>query len=180
MPSKKINRQPKISVAEFVKQSPAELEIEILVATEKARKKCIDSERMQKLGLSLAGFAHYIHAGRIQIVGQSEIAYLAQLESKKIIEAINNLDLEKICCILITKNLTPPAELLEIAREKNLPVLRTAQISSKAINLITSFLVEALAPQTTIHGVLVGMYGIGILLLGDSGIGKSECALDLI
>jgi len=181
MPLKKTNSQPKISVAEFVKQAPAELRVEILVETAKGQKKCISSEMIQKLGLSLAaGFAHFLHAGRIQIVGQNEISYLAQLESKKRIEAINNLDLAKICCILITKNLNPPPELLEIAREKNLTVLRTALISSKAINLITNFLVEALAPQTMIHGVLVGMYGIGVLLIGDSGIGKSECALDLI
>jgi len=181
MPSNKINIQPKISVADFIKQATAvDFEIEILAGREGIRKKFIVSERIQKLGLALAGFAHYIHDGRIQIAGQSEVTYLRQLESAQRIEAINNLDLEKISCILITKNLEPPSELLDIADAKKLPVLRTKLISSKAIDSVSNFLLHALAPQVTLHGVLIGMYGLGVLLLGESGIGKSECALDLI
>lgn len=180
MPSSKENESPKISVADFVEKSFAKLDIEVLAGKKGLHKKQIASKRIQKLGLALAGFTHYIHEGRIQIVGQSEISYLSQLESAKRIEAINNLDLEKICCILITKKLVPPEELLNIADERNLPILRTAQVSSNAISHISSFLLETLAPQITLHGVLIGMYELGVLLLGESGIGKSECALDLI
>ncbi len=180
MSSTKKKESPKISVADFVAKSPAELDVEVLAGGDGLEKKYIVSDRVQELGLALAGFAHYIHDGRIQIVGQSEISYLAQLESAKRIEAINNLDLDKICCVLIIKKLEPPAELLKIADEKNLPVLRTAQISSNAVSLISKFLSEVLAPQITLHGVLLGMYEIGVLLRGDSGIGKSECALELI
>lgn len=174
------NNKPQISVADFVVQCPAELEIEVLAGVKGLQKKIIVSERIQKLGLALAGFSHYIHEGRIQIVGQSEISYLLQLDKQSRIEAIRNLALEKICCVLITKNLQPPRELLEIAEEKELPILRTMQISSSAITLISIFLQEVLAPQITLHGVLIGMYGLGVLILGKSGIGKSECALDLI
>ena len=180
MPSNKKKESPKISVADFVEKSSAELNIKILAGDKGLKLKQIVSARIQKLGLALAGFSHYIHEGRIQIVGQSEISYLEQLESRQRVEAINNLDLEKICCVLITKELQPPVELLEIAEDKKLPILSTAQISSKAINLVADFLSEILAPQITLHGVLVGMYGLGVLLLGESGIGKSECALDLI
>ncbi len=179
MPSNKKNESPKISVADFIEKSSAELDIEILAGKE-GKQKQIVSGRIQKLGLALAGFTHYIHEGRIQIVGQSEISYLLQLEKTQRIEAINNLDFEKICCILITKKLEPPAELLEIANERKLPILRTEQISSNAIGIISKSLSEILAPQITLHGVLIGMYGLGVLLLGESGIGKSECALDLI
>ncbi len=172
--------EPKISVADFVKNAPAELDVEVLAGANGLRQKQIVSSRIQKLGLALARSSHYIHAGRIQIVGQSEISYLAQLENEQRIEALNNLDLDKISCILITKNLEPPQELKFIAEEKNLPVLRTALVSSETINLVSNHLQKVLAPQTILHGVLMGMYGLGVLILGDSGIGKSECALDLI
>ncbi len=174
------NESPKISVAKFVEKSPLDLQIEILSGNEGLQEREINSARIQKLGLALAGFAHYIHTGRIQIVGQSEIWYLSQLESAKKIEAIKNLNLEKISCILITKGLEPPAELLKIADESHVPLLRTNLISSGAINKVSEFLQEVLAPQMTLHGVLMGMFGIGVLILGNSGIGKSECALDLI
>ncbi|MCS6873421.1 MAG: HPr(Ser) kinase/phosphatase [Pyrinomonadaceae bacterium] len=171
---------PKITVAEFIEKAPKELSLEVLTGKDFLDKKQINSYRIQKLGLALAGFSHYIHEGRIQIVGQSEISYLKQLSKKKRVEAIKNLDLEKITCILITKNLEPSPDLLQIASEKNLVVLRTPKVSSIAISLVSNFLQEALAPQMTIHAVLLGMYGLGVLIKGSSGIGKSECALDLI
>jgi HPr kinase/phosphorylase len=174
------NKTPKITVAEFAEKAPAELQIEVLAGKNGLQKHEINSARIQKLGLALAGFTHYIHTGRIQIVGQSEIWYLSQLESDNKIEAIKNLNLAKISCILITKGLEPPIELTKLANENNLPLLRTNLVSSGAINTVTAFLQEVLAPQITLHGVLMGMFGIGVLILGNSGIGKSECALDLI
>lgn len=171
---------PQITIAEFIEKTFNELNLKVLAGNSGLHEKRITSTRIQKLGLALAGFAHYIHSGRIQIVGQSEISYLFQLESKKRIEAINHLDLEKICCILITKNLEPPPELLEIAEKRSLPVLVTPKVSSKTISLVSNFLEEILAPQVTLHGVLMSIYGLGVLILGNSGIGKSECALDLI
>ncbi len=174
------NENPKISIAEFVQRIPADLQIEVIAGRGGLPKREINSARIQKLGLALAGFAHYIHTGRIQIIGQSEIWYLSQLESEKKTEAIKNLDLDKISCILITKGLEPPIELSNLADDNNLPLLRTNLISSGAINQVTTFLQEVLAPQITLHGVLMGMFGIGVLILGNSGIGKSECALDLI
>ena len=173
-------KNPKINVADFIKDAPAEMQIEVLAGTKNAVKREITSARIQKLGLALAGFSHYIHAGRIQIVGQSEILFLNQLEKAKKIKAIRNLNLEEISCILITSYLTPPPELIDIAREVGLPVLRTTQVSSTAIETVSRFLQETLAPQQVLHGVLVGIFGIGVLMLGESGIGKSECALDLI
>lgn len=180
MPSKPPNEKPSISVADFVEKSPAQLQIEVLTGHERLASRHINSARIQKLGLALAGFSHYVHEGRLQIVGQSETSYLRQLSPKKRIEAINNLDLEKICCVLLTKNLRLPKEFTAIAESVGLPVIRTPQVSSVAIGVVSKFLQSALAPQTTLHGVLLGMYGLGVFLVGDSGIGKSECALDLV
>jgi len=174
------NTDRKISVAHLVENFPAKMSISILAGNDNLQNCFVTSSQIQKLGLALAGFTDYIQTGRIQIVGQSEILFLRQIESKQRIEAINNLDLEKICCILITKNLSPPNELIDIAEQNGLPVLRTSETSSNAINIVSAFLQNALAPQIVMHGVLLGMYNLGVLILGGSGIGKSECALDLI
>lgn len=175
-----ISNTRKLTITEFVGKAPEEFGLEFLAGESGGQERTIISGRIQKLGLALAGFAHYIHSGRIQIVGQSEISYLDQLDSEGRLEAIGRLSLESISCILITKNLEPPPELLTIANEAGLPVIKTHLVSSLAISKVSRFLEDFLAPRLTIHGVLLGVYGLGILILGDSGIGKSECALDLI
>lgn len=172
--------KPKICIDDFISKAPADMHLKLLAGAKGIRSREIVSSRIQKLGLALAGFAHYIHAGRLQMVGQSEIWYLTQLEPQKRTQAIRNLDLEKICGILITKSLDPPQELIDIAEEFGLPVIQTSLISSSAINAVTKFLQEVLAPQVMLHGVLMSIYGMGVLIVGESGIGKSECALDLI
>jgi HPr kinase/phosphorylase len=174
------NDSPRITVAEFVERAPAELELKVLAGEGGLSEKVILSERIQKLGLALAGFAHYIHPGRLQIVGQSELSYLSQLNLDEKMQALAHLDFDKMCTVLITRNLPPPPELLQLASDHDLPVLQTSLVSSKTIGLVSNFLLEELAPQITLHGVLLSMYGMGVLILGESGIGKSECALDLI
>ena len=180
MQSKHDSDNPEISVGEFVKNAPAELKLEITAGKKGVSSRFINSSRIQKLGLALAGFDQYIHQGRVQLVGQSEISFLEQLSKKKRIEAVNNLALDKISCVLITKKLEISKEFLEIAGQNGIPVLRTPLVSSRAIKTVSNYLEDALAPKTTLHSVLLGMHGIGVLLIGKSGIGKSECALDLI
>lgn len=180
MQSELKSEEPKINIGEFIQNAPAEMKLEVLAGAKGLQTREITSSRIQKLGLALAGFSHYIRPGRIQIVGQSEISFLHQLDENKRIEALRNLELADICCILITSDLVPPNELINIADEVSLPVIRTPEVSSVANGLILELLSNVLAPKSTIHGVLMGMYGLGVLLIGESGIGKSECALDLI
>ena len=168
-----------LCVAEFAERASPELAIKIVGGAAGLNRR-ITSDRIQKLGLALSGFPKYIKPGRIQMVGQSEVSFLAQLDPAARTEALRNLDLDNICCILVANVIQAPDELKDLADANGVPLLQTPLVSSRAISFITDFLQEALAPVQTIHGVLMEMYGIGVLLLGDSGIGKSECALDLI
>ena len=180
MASNVINDFPKISVADLLQTAPAELEALVLAGEEYLNSQVISSDRIQKLGLALTGFTDYLRKGRLKIVGNSEISYLTQLSDEGQAAALAKIDPEVVSCILITKGLSAPFSLRLFSESNKIPLMRTGLPSSRAISLVTNFLQERLAPQITIHGVLMEIYGIGVLLLGESGIGKSECALDLI
>jgi len=140
----------------------------------------IRSPRVQKLGMVLAGFTGYIHLDRIHVFGSSETHFLQTLDPAGRAAAIQRLQKNKICCILVTQGLQVPEELLDVAAGAGIPILRSAAISSVAIARTTGYLEERLAPRMTIHGVMLEIFGLGVLLVGPSGIGKSECALELV
>jgi HPr kinase/phosphorylase len=140
----------------------------------------IRSSRLQKPGLALTGYTEYLHADRVQILGNTEISYLRQLDEQQAFANFDKLCSFPLCCIIITRGLDPPLYLKTATEKAGIPLLLTPLQSSTFISLITKFLEERLLPTTHIHGVLVDVLGVGVLLLGKSGIGKSECALDLV
>jgi HPr kinase/phosphorylase len=172
--------EPKsITVGEFALAGDLGLDLEVIHGGEGMALK-IRSLRIQRLGLALAGYTAYIHPDRVQLLGGSEMNYLQALDPVAYEKSLRTLHTLKICCILITKGLEVPAGLLDLARENRFALLRTPKLSSIAIQKISEFLEGRLAPRTTIHGVFMEVLGLGVLILGPSGIGKSECALELV
>jgi HPr kinase/phosphorylase len=169
---------PTITVREFYNSPGLGIDIELLAA--EGLDNVIRSPRIQKLGLGLAGFPGYIHPDRVQVMGGSELNYLKALTREAVAAAYERLRGLGICAVVVTKGLDPPEGFLELARSERIPVLRTARLSSLAVARITGFLEDRLAPAETMHGVLLEIFGLGVLLIGPSGIGKSECALDLV
>ncbi len=135
---------------------------------------------LQKTGLALTGQAHYLEDGRVLLFGRSEVQYLAGLGADERRLRLRDVLRPGLPCIVITGGLAVDPILVELADTMDVPVLSTDVLTSEALVLLTGLLEEALAPVATLHGVLVDILGLGVLLLGESGIGKSECALDLV
>jgi HPr kinase/phosphorylase len=140
----------------------------------------ISSPHVQKTGLALAGFHEYLKPGRILIFGESEIRFLESLDSRGRSDALRLALGHDFPCVIITGGFTPPRELVIESERANVPLLKTSIVTPTAIAKIESILEDSLAERTVIHAVLLDVLGLGILITGESGIGKSECALDLI
>jgi HPr kinase/phosphorylase len=135
---------------------------------------------IQKTGLALAGFDEYLRPGRVLIFGESEIRYLEHIPAAPRRVALERLFARDLPCVLITMGLEAPEELAAAAERAGVPLLRTALPTPTAIARLTVHLEDQLAPREMVHGVLVDILGLGVLIMGESGIGKSECALDLV
>jgi HPr kinase/phosphorylase len=135
---------------------------------------------IQKTGLALAGFAQYLRAGRVLILGESEIRFLEELAPEERHRTLRRLFERDLPCVLVTAGLDSAPELAEEADHADVPLLRTALPTPTAIGRLTAILEDRMAPREIRHGVLMDILGLGVFIAGESGIGKSECALDLV
>jgi HPr kinase/phosphorylase len=140
----------------------------------------IYEQNLHRPGLALAGFVDLFSYSRVQVIGNTETKYLTQLDSEKRYKTLEKIFGFEIPCIIITDNNEPFPELIELANEKKIPIFGSPFSTTKLIYLVSDFLDDQFAERISIHGSFVDVYGVGLLFVGKSGIGKSEVALDLI
>ena len=164
---------------ELAASPEAGLPIEVLAGSGGLQRR-INNPYPQKTGLALSGFDAAVRGGRVLIFGESEIRYLESLTSEGRDAALHRLYAHDIPAVLITQGFGPPLQLAETADRTAVPLLRTPGATADAMSRLGALLDNFLAPRTTVHGVLMDVLGLGVLVIGESGIGKSECALDLV
>jgi HPr kinase/phosphorylase len=151
-----------------------------LLAGSQGLERIITSPHIQKTGLALAGFHEYLKPGRVLIFGESEIRYLESLGDGARTASLRLALTLDFPCVIITGGFVPPPQLALEAERAHLPLLKTPVATPTAIAKLSSLLEDSLAERTMLHAVLMDVLGLGVLIAGESGIGKSECALDLI
>jgi HPr kinase/phosphorylase len=171
--------RPTVTIQGIIDSVAQGIGLQILAGRE-ALSNIVSVPAIQKPGLALAGFKDFVQAERVQVLGKPEMAYLRSLSLKKRREVISELCRLPIACIIITNNLTPPRRLVQACNASRIPLLRTRVTSNRFAGRLTRFLEEELSDHMRVHGALVDVFGIGVLLQGKSGIGKSEAALDLL
>src|SRR6058998_3568016 len=173
--------QPGVTVGALLRSRPEAfgLPLELLAGAD-GLDRVITSPHIQKTGLALAGFHEYLKPGRVLIFGESEIRYLEGLDAKARVASMRLALTLDFPCVLITGGFAPPVELMLEAERARVPLLKTITPTPTAIAKLTSILEDTLAERTVMHAVLMDILGLGVLITGESGIGKSECALDLI
>jgi HPr kinase/phosphorylase len=168
-----------VTVAELLEAHGTSWKLTLLAGSS-ATSNAITVPRIQKPGLALSGYIPMIHPERVQVIGNTELGYLRTLSAEAAERAVEQVFRERIACVVVTNGTVPPTYLVEAATRHQLPLLATPLKSSELIRRLTGWLEDQLAPHTLLHGVLVEVHGLGVLLHGKSGIGKSEAALDLI
>lgn len=151
-----------------------------LLAGATGLERCITIPQPQKTGLALSGFDVYLKGGRVLVFGESEIRYVESLTPGARRAALARVFGHDLPCVLITGGFTPAGEIVEAATAAGVPLLRTPATTPEAMTRLSAFLDTHLAARGIVHGVLMDILGLGVLVVGESGIGKSECALDLI
>lgn len=151
-----------------------------LIAGEEGINRPITTSDISRPGLEMAGYFDYYPAERVQLIGKTELSFVETLTNSE-----REIRLERLCTditpgIIVTRGLDIPEQLIEAAERESVPLLRSKQKTTRFSSLLTNFLESKLAPTTAVHGVLVDIYGVGVLITGKSGVGKSETALELV
>lgn len=157
-----------------------EFKLETIYIHKDANEVMIEENDVNRPGLQLMGFYEYFNPERIQIIGKMEFAYLSTIDEKTRKERLQMLFAQRIPTLIITRELPYFAEMLELAKEYEVPLLRSKESTSNFMSGLIAFLNLNLAPRVTRHGVLIEIYGEGVFITGESGVGKSETAIELV
>jgi HPr kinase/phosphorylase len=174
-----MRRETSVEVSQLLDDPSKTLHLELLSDWEGLDRR-VTRPRIQRAGLALAGFVKHVYADRVQVLGLTEIDYLVSIPADRAKEALDAYCARNLSVLVLTRGLEPPEVLVEAARAHGVPLLRTSLMTSGFVSRIMRRLEEMLAPRASVHGVLVDVLGVGLLLIGRSGVGKSEAALDLI
>ncbi|MFI5359317.1 MAG: HPr(Ser) kinase/phosphatase [Halanaerobiales bacterium] len=167
-------KKSKIAVQEIIE----EFDLALLAGNPENR--YITISDIKRPGIELAGFWEFFTPDRVQLLGMTEISFLKELDSVRLVKSIEKLLSYDLPCVIIARGLDVPDILIEEADRNGIPLLRTDISTTRFLSLLTNYLEESLAPTETVHGVLVDIYGVGVLITGKSGIGKSETAVQLV
>ena len=157
-----------------------DVKLEVIYTPRDTKEIIISNNDINRPGLQLTGFYAYFNTEKIQILGNTEFAYLGGLSSEERKTALATLFSDKIPAVIITRGHTPFHELIEAAKEYEIPVLATPLDTSEVMASMIAYLNLCLAQRITRHGVLIEIYGEGVLIVGESGVGKSETAIELV
>ncbi|MBE6876728.1 MAG: HPr(Ser) kinase/phosphatase [Ruminococcus sp.] len=157
-----------------------EFKLEVIHTPKNPEEILIDENEVNRPGLQLMGFYEYFNPERIQIIGKMEFAYLSTIDEKTRRERLELLFSQKLPALIITRELPYFSEMLELAQQFEMPLLRSKESTSNFMSGLIAFLNLNLAPRITRHGVLIEIYGEGVFLTGESGVGKSETAIELV
>jgi len=170
---------PNLTVGEFYSRHAEALELSLL-GEEVGFNRRIREPTINRPGLALSGFFNYFAEKRIQVFGSAELSYLKSLSNTEVHERLRAVFRRRIPCVVISRNARPPKALLEEAARARVAVFRTPRVTWSFINDATLLLEADFAPTISEHGSMVDILGVGVLIRGSSGIGKSECVLGLI
>lgn len=151
-----------------------------LISGEEGINRPITTTDISRPGLEIAGYFDYYPAERLQLLGKTELTFFERLTTAERISRMEKLCTDITPGIIVTRDMEVPNELIEAAERESVPVMRSGQKTTRLSSHLTNYLESKLAPTTAIHGVLVDVYGIGVLITGKSGVGKSETALELV
>ena len=170
---------PRLTVAQLVERVGASLQLEQIGAAH-GLSRAITSPEASSPGLVLSGYFERFPHERIQVFGETEVTYLEALPDAVRAERLDTFFAHPVPCAFLTKGQEPPAHFVEAASRHGVAVLRTQLKTAEFYRLLKPFLAEEFAPSTTLHGSLADVFGVGLFFVGQSGIGKSECVLDLV
>ena len=163
-----------------VKQLIEKVGLEVVTGSEASLEKNIVTGDISRPGLELTGYFNYYSHNRIQLLGSKEVTFAQRMIPEERLMVMRRMCTKDMPCFIISRGLEVSKELVQAADENDIAVLRSPISTSRLLGEISSYLDSQLAPRTSVHGVLVDVYGLGVLIQGDSGIGKSETALELI